>query len=261
MTEIGPVPEKIVERKVVVYKTLVDPSVAKITGEKSKDKLFVRLRFLRPKPEEVQYVSVDKYYEPYIAVNGKYTIDYYRKQAYTLKVDERVRQVILFNQTFKPETLKTPTKKAFNEIKFEGEERLFYEDKAYVILDKKGREVTPEQVPSAPSEDEPEKILAEFSEKMGRLQVSPDMEIGIIRSKIVKRPSDIKRVVRELFEVSERTIIYTPIYEVAFKNTRTGGVKTLKIDGVTTKMILQERKPGVKNRLRNLWRLRGVKKN
>jgi len=247
LTEIGPVPEKIVERKIVVYKTLVDPSVVKITGEKLKEKLFVKMGFFKPKPEEVQYLSLDKYYEPYIAVTGKYTIDYYRKQAYSLKVDDGVREVILFSQTLKPETLKMPTKKATNEIKFEGEERLFYENKAYLILDKEGREVTPEQVPTAPSEDKPEKISG-FSEKIRRLQVSPDLEIGIIRSKIVKRPSDIKRIVQELFEISERTIIYTPIYEAEFKNVGTGEVKTLIVNGVTSKIIPQRRKTSVRKR-------------
>ena len=120
---------------------------------------------------------------------------------------------------------------------------------------KKGSKVTPKQVPSAPSEDKPEKISG-FSEKIRRLQISPDMEIDIIRSKLVKRPSDVKRIVKELFEVSERTIIYTPIYEVKFKNARTGEVKTLKINGVTSKIISQESKPSVVKHLQNFWRLK-----
>lgn len=237
MAEIKPVPERIVERKVIVYRTLVDPTVVKITGEKMKNKLFVRLGFLKPKPEEVQYVSIDKYYEPYIVVSGKYSIDYYRKRVYTLEVDENVREVILLKQTFKPVPPEKPAKKAYKVIRLVGEERLFYEDKAYLILDKTGREVAPEQVPQAPSEEEPDKILAEFGEKIRKLEVPADMEVGVIRSKIVRRPLDIERVVEELFEVSERAIIYTPIYEVKFQNTKTGEVKTLKIDGITAKVV------------------------
>ncbi len=237
MTEIKPVPERIAERKVIVYRTLVDPTVVKITGEKMKDKLFVRFGFLKPKPEEVQYVSIDKYYEPYIVVNGKYSLDYYRKRVYTIEVDRDVREVILLKQTFKPVSPKKPANKAFKVIRLVGEERLFYEDAAYLILDKTGREVSPEQVPQAPSEEEPDKIVAEFGEKIGKLEVPADMEVGVIRSKIVRRPSDIERVVEELFEVSERAIIYTPVYEAKFQNTKTGEVKTLKIDGITAKVI------------------------
>jgi len=57
------------------------------------------------------------------------------------------------------------------------------------------------------------------------------------RSRIVKRPSDIERIVEEVFEISERAIIYTPIYEVSFQNTRTGEVRAMKVDGITTEVI------------------------
>jgi len=237
LTELQPVPEKIVARKTIVYKTLVDPTVAKITGEKMKHELFVRLGFLKPKPEEVQYVAVDKYYEPYIVVSGKYSINYYRRRIYTVEVDGDVREVVLLRQSFKPVPPEKPAKKAGQVIRLVGEEQLLYEDAAYLILDKKGREVTPKQVPEAPSEEEPEKILAEFGEKIGKLEIPADMEVGVIRSRIVRRPSEIERVVEELFEISERVIIYTPMYEVSFQNTKTGAVKMVKVDGITARAI------------------------
>jgi hypothetical protein len=231
------VPERIVDRKVVFYKTLVDPSVAKITGEKLKANLFVRMRLFRPKPEEVQFESIDKFYEPYIAVSGRYTIEYYRHQTFTLHVDDGVREVILFDRTLVPQPSTTSTPTSMNEIAIEGAERLRYEDEAYLILDKQGQEIPPIQVPSAPSEAAPAAISEEFREKIRRLELSPDMEVGVLRSKLVKRPPTIQRVVRELFEVSERTVIYTPIYDVTFKNTRTEDTKTIQISGVTSKLL------------------------
>ena len=108
MAEIKPVPERIAERKTIVYKTLVDPTVAKMTGEKMKDRLFVRFGFLTPRQKEVEYVSLDKYYEPYLVVSGKYSINYYRRRVYTVEVDADVQEVILLKQTFKP----IPPKKA-----------------------------------------------------------------------------------------------------------------------------------------------------
>ena len=92
-------------------------------------------------------------------------------------------------------------------------------------------------MPQAPSEEEPEKILLEFGKKIGKLDIPVNMEIGVIRSKIVKRPTEIERVVEELFEVSERVIIYTPIYEVCFQNMKNGAIKTVKINGITAKAI------------------------
>ncbi|MFB0522937.1 MAG: hypothetical protein ACETV1_04140 [Candidatus Bathyarchaeia archaeon] len=235
MTETAPANEKIVERKLIVYKTIVDPTVVKIAGEKLKNKLFVRFGFLRPKPEEIQFVSVGKYYEPYIVVNGKYIIDYYRKSAYTVNVDEKVQEVILFNQKIKPKPAKKPSAKGYKAIKLEGEERLLYKGNASLILDKTGREVPLKQLPSAPSEEHPKKMLVELGEDAKKLEIASDADVGILRSKIVKKPTDIERIVQELFEVTERAVIYTPIYKVLFQNVKTGEVKALEFDGVTSK--------------------------
>lgn len=237
LTETAPTSEKIVERNVIVYKTLVDPTVVKVAGEKLKNKLFVRFGFLKPKPEEIQFVSIDKHYEPYIVINGKYIIDYYRKSAYTVNVDEKVQEVILFNQKLRPEPSKEPSARGYKVIKLEGEEHLLYEDKASLILDRTGRDVPLKQLPSAPSEEHPRKMLAELGENAKKMEIVSDADVGILRSKILKRPTDIKRVVRELFEVTERAVIYTPIYEVLFQNIKTGEVKALEFDGVTSKRI------------------------
>ncbi|MGD8544515.1 MAG: hypothetical protein PVG48_05295, partial [Candidatus Bathyarchaeota archaeon] len=72
------------------------------------------------------------------------------------------------------------------------------------------------------------------------LEVAPDADVGIVRSKIVKRPDDIKRVIHELFEVTERAVIYTPIYKVLFQNIKTGEVKAIEFDGITSKRIRQK---------------------
>lgn len=233
LAEAVPIGEKIAERKVIVYKTLVDPVVVKVAGEKLKNKMFVKLKFLKPKPEEIQFVSIDKYYEPYILINGKYSIDYYRKCAYTISVDEKVQEVILFNQELKPE----PSAKGYKVITLQGEEHLLYEDKASLVLDKTGNEVPLKQLPSAPSEEHPKKMLAELGESAKKLEVAPDADVGILRSKIVKRPVDVKRIVRELFEVTERAVIYTPVYKVLFQSVKTGEVKAVEFDGVSSKRI------------------------
>jgi hypothetical protein len=240
LTETAAINEKIVERKTIVYKTLVDPTVIKVAGEKLKNKIFVRFGFFKPKPEEIQFVSIDKYYEPYILINGKYVIDYYRKCAYTINVDKKVQEVVLLNQKFKPKQTEDPSAKGYKAIKLEGEEHLLYEDKASLILDKTGHEVSLKQLPSAPSEEHPKEMLVKLGENAKNLEVSSDADVGIVRSKIVKRPEDIKRVIHELFEVTERAVIYTPIYKVLFQNIKTGEVKAIEFDGITSKRIRQK---------------------
>jgi hypothetical protein len=227
------VPEKIAERKIIVYKTLIDPTVIKLATEKIKDRLFAKFGFLKPSPDQIQQVSFEKDYEVFVIVDGRYYIDYYRRRIYPIRVDEKVQEVILFNQTYKPEPTSEPQTKV---VRIEGEERLVHEAKAYLVLSLDGKEVSPKRIPSAPSEEHSKKLVAEI-EGTKKLEILPNEEIDIIRNKIVKRPPEIKRVVKELFEVTDRAVIYTPVYKVTFKNLKTGEVKTVKLDGVTAKLL------------------------
>jgi hypothetical protein len=43
--------------------------------------------------------------------------------------------------------------------------------------------------------------------------------------------------VKELFEVTDRAVIYAPIYKVKFQNVKTGEMKTVKFDGVTARLL------------------------
>jgi hypothetical protein len=228
-----PIPEEVADRKLIVYKTLIDPTVIKLATEKVKDRLFVKFGFLKPNPDQIQQVSFEKDYEAFIIVDGRYHIDYYRKRIYTIRVDDKAQEVILFNQTFNPELSTDPSSKV---VRIEGEERLIHEAKAYIVLAADGREVSPKRIPSAPSEEHSKKLVAEI-ESTKRLEILPNEEIDIIRNKIVRRPPEIKRVVQELFEVTDRAVIYTPIYKVKFQNVKTGELKTVKFDGVTARLL------------------------
>jgi hypothetical protein len=228
-----PLPEKIAERKMIVYKTLIDPTVIKLASEKVKDRLFVRYGFLRPSPDQIQQVSFEKDYDAFVVVDGKYNIDYYRGRLYTVRVDEKAQEVILFSKTFKPEN---STEHYCKVIRIEGEERLIHQSKAYLVLSADGKEVSPKRIPSAPSEEQTKKLLAEI-ESTKKLDILPNEEVNIFRSRIVKRPQEIKRIVHELFEVTDRAVIYTPIYRVRFQNLKTSEMKTVKFDGITAKFL------------------------
>jgi uncharacterized protein YnzC (UPF0291/DUF896 family) len=232
-TDAVPSNEKIAERKTIVYETRIDPTVIKMAGEKLKDQLFIRYGFLKPKPNEIQFVAIDKYYEPYMVISGKYCIDYYRKCAYTVNVNKDVLEVILLDHKFVSEQEMDRSAPDHNAIKLQGEERLKIDAKASVILDKTGQDVTLEKLPSAPSEKNPKKTLAAF----GVEEIAPDTDVKMIRSRVVTRPNDIKRLVNELFEVDERAIIYTPRFKVTFCNIKTGEQRTVEFDGVTAEKL------------------------
>jgi len=236
-TGTTPSSEKIAERNTIVYETRIEPNVIETIGEKIKAQLFTRFGFIKPKPEEIQLVSIDKYYEPYIMVSGRYFIDYYRKCAYTVKVDNRVQDIILSNQKYKPNQPTDSSAKDNNVLKLQGEERLTTEVKASLVLDKFRQEVAPRELASATPERNPKEILA----ALGVKEIAQDADLDIIRSKIFKRPKDINRLVTELFEVNERTIIYTPRFRVLYTNVKTGEGKAVEFDGVTAQRIQRPR--------------------
>ena len=239
LTAIPEVPENITQRKVIVYKSRVDPATLKQKAEEMKNELFVK-RFSKPKPEDIHVVSVDKNYEPYVLVDAKYRIEYFTKKLYTFEVAEKAKVVKILGESFKPQMIAIPDTEPeqFRKvISLEGHEWSFYEDKTYFILDKTGHEILPDQVPIAPSEDNPRKILKEFGNKAEKVMISNREVIAMAKSKLIKRPPDVDTIENEMFKVTEYAIIYNPIYKITFRNLKNNEEKTVSIDGVSAEII------------------------
>ncbi|MEJ2271961.1 MAG: hypothetical protein P8X91_05685 [Candidatus Bathyarchaeota archaeon] len=204
-----------------------------------KNELFVK-RFSKPKPEDIHVVSVDKHYEPYILIDAKYRIEYYSNKIYTFEIAEKAKEVKVLGQSFKPQLISVPDSEPeqFRKVvSIEGQELSFYEDKAYFILDKKGNEISPDQVPIAPSEDNPKKILKEFGKNAEKLKITNKGILSLAKSKLINRPKEVENIENELFQVTEYAIIYNPVYKITFRNTKNKEEKTVSIDGVTAEII------------------------
>jgi hypothetical protein len=240
LTSLPQVQENIVaQTKVIVYKSRVDAATLKQKAEEMKNELFIK-RFSKPKPEDIHVVSVDKHYEPYVLVDAKYRIEYYIKKIYTLEVAEKTKEVKILGESFKPQMVDVPDSEPeqFRKVvSLEGQEWAFYEDKAYFVLDKSGNEISPDQVPIAPSEDSPKKILKQFGKNTEKVTISDQEVILMAKTKLVKRPADVDIIDNELFQITEHTIIYNPIYKITFKNMKTNEEKIVSIDGVTAEII------------------------
>jgi hypothetical protein len=231
---ISPISRKIARRKVVVFKTLADSTMIKAAAEKMKSRLFRKYMFMTPSADQIRQISFEKTYERYFVVEGKYTIDYYQGRTYHIPILHNSVEVVLLNHTFEPEPTKAKRQK--RTLSLEGEERLIHERTAYLVLDSKGREVSPRRIHSAPQEKHYKQILAEF-EATGKPKFGSKWEEEVLKSKIAKRPPNIKRVVEEKLEISSRTLFYVPVYNIWFQNTNTGEEKKVKFDGVTAHMI------------------------
>jgi hypothetical protein len=228
-----PFDEKIAQRKTIVFETLVDPAVIKISAENLKTELFLKYGFLKPAIHEVQLTSVEKYYEPFIVINGKYLIDYYRKRKWELNVENSVTEVVFPFQRIEAKTTPDSLGKLRKTITLEGEERVQTENKASLTLNQSGKDIPLKDLPSAPSEKNPEETLAKYGVK----QIPPNMDLSILRTRIFKRPTDVSWIANENFEVNERLVIYAPRFRASFKHTKTGKEQIAELDGLTGKLI------------------------
>jgi hypothetical protein len=224
--------DQIVPRKTVVYETLVDPTVIKVAGERIKRQLFTKFRFWGSKSAVIELFSMEKYYEPFIVISGRYFIDYYRLCGYTVYIDNEVNEVILLNQKFYPEKNQNSTSR----IRLEGEERLAFEEKAFVMLAENGQEANIETLPSAPSEKNPEETIAKYGIK----EIESQADVDFVRKRLVCRPENLSRIVNEVFEIGERVVIYAPRFKLTYLNGSTFQKKSVEFDGVTAKRIRDE---------------------
>jgi len=235
MAEIEILPQKIVDTRTVILKSKFDSCKVKVQGEKLKTDFFVRFGFLKPKPKDVLLIAFSKYYEPYIVIGGKYSIDYCKRHNYALKVEDRTQALFIDGKKLKPEPLFA--RGDARVIKLAGEEHFHYENETYVILDRMLQEVSAENLFLSPSESELE------NQRSGALdlrkpEISLEEEIAILRFKIAKRPEDVAEIIRENFEINERTIIYSPVYELTYKNLKNGRKVTAIINGVTGGVVI-----------------------
>jgi hypothetical protein len=235
MAEIEILPQKIVDTRTIILKSRLDSNRARLYGDKLKTSFFVRFGFLKPKREDILLVAFSKYYEPYILIGGKYSIDYCKKHNYALKVEEKTREIFIDGKKLKPEPLSLEDNAKV--IKLVGEEHSHYENETYLILDRMLQEVSPDNLLFAPFESELEnRPDGDFD--LRKPQISLEEEITFLRSRIAKRPSDVAEIIREIFEINERIMIYSPVYELTYKNIENGKNVTALINGVTGGVIL-----------------------
>ena len=229
------IPEEIAERKIIVYKSRIDIKAVRATAEKMKTKLFRKLVFLKPQSEEVQVVSINKYFEPYVVVDGEYSIDYSKNWIYNIQVDETMQELTFFGEKVRPQSLKGHLEMPCKILQLNGEGRFKLEAKAHIIFDRQWREVGLEQLPFVPFEEQPEKILSKIDQEFGNAEVATEKEVEILKSRIVQRPTEILCIHKELFKVSERAVIYKPMYKVTVRNVKTKKEIALVIDAITGK--------------------------
>jgi len=228
-------PQKAVDRKTIILKSRLDPDAARRLGEAKKTDLFSKFVFLKSSPFDISLVSLNKYYEPLILIGGKYSVDYCRKRFFELKADDPVGKIYVGGEEFKFDS--SNSRKAPRTLRIAGEEHLHQDRESYFVLDRFLREFSPEKVHLAPflnDAENPESAVADFK----KVTISLEQEIAFLRSRLVKRPPDAGEIIKEVFEINDRMIVYNPIYELVFQNIKNAKMVTVLIDGVTAQLTV-----------------------
>ncbi|MHA2231863.1 MAG: hypothetical protein ACXAB4_05175 [Candidatus Hodarchaeales archaeon] len=196
----------------------------------------MKLGFLKPKAYDIELVGSEKYYEPYIVVGGKYSLDYCRKHDFKLEVKKKAREVYIAGKKF--EVLASRSGKNFKQvIQFEGQEYAHFESESFFVFDRLRREISPKSFSFAPYETRLEGE-PDVSLNLRKVRVSIDEVIELVRSRIAKRPPDLAEIIREVFEITENSIVYRPFFEFTYHNIKTNNYATLRVDGVSGEKVL-----------------------
>jgi carbonic anhydrase/acetyltransferase-like protein (isoleucine patch superfamily) len=231
MYDVEVLPQKVVEPKIVVLKTRLDSNMVRLQVEGLKQNFFTKLGFLKPKAKEIILISSEKYYEPYIVIGGKYSLDYCRKHTFNLEVKNQTHEVFIAGQKFEVLTSKSG-KKLKQVIKLEGEDYAHYEKESFFVLDRLRREISPESFSFAPY-DMQLKGASDLDLNLRKVRISVNEIIELVRSRIAKRPPDLAEIIKEFFEITENTIVYRPFFEFTFHNKKANKFATLRVDGVS----------------------------
>ena len=237
MTENAVLPQKVADTKTVVLKDRFDSRMARLKGEQLKRDFFKSYGLLKPKPEDIQLLGFEKYYEPYLVIGGLYSVDYCRQHICSVNVGENTEEIYVGAKKFKSESSEAGNHSS-RVVKLMGEEVTHHEKNTYFVLDRFRREISPLTFTFAPYEDKPYQENTQNATNYRKFETSIEADIDFLKSKIAKRPPDVAAVMREIFEITERMIVYKPVYELTFQDLRTSKEATLQIDGVNGKMVL-----------------------
>ena len=242
MSKLISVQEKVVERKVIFFRSAFEIKTIRKSAEKAKSQMFSKYFFLKSNPEESKINTIDKYFEPYIVVDGVYSIDFSKEWRHSIKVNEEMQILKISNKNFEPNFLDNRVDLPYKILELEGMGRFYHEERKRMVFDEKWNEVRLDLLPYLPFEEDAQEILSESVNQHLTEELNVEKEVEILKSKIIKRPTDFSIIHRERFNVSERALVFKPMYRVTATHTKTQKKVTFVIDGVNGKVSSENTK-------------------
>ncbi|MEJ2280565.1 MAG: hypothetical protein P8X97_01385 [Candidatus Bathyarchaeota archaeon] len=140
------------------------------------------------------------------------------------------------NKNFEPEFLDDRVDLPYKILNLQGVGRFFHEERKRMVFDEKWNDVRLDLLPYLPFEEEKQEILNEAVTKQLTNDLIAEKEVEILKSKIFKRPTDVSIIHKELFSVTERALVFKPMYKVTATHIKKQKKVTFQIDGVNGKI-------------------------
>jgi hypothetical protein len=234
------VPETTLQRKIIVFKPSVGMKAVRNIASKAKDQYFKKYLLIKAKPEETKIDTIDRYYEKYVVIDGAYNIKYSKKWTHSINIHEEMNRLKIGNKNFEPNVTENHLESSSNTLMLKGTGHFHKESQMRMIFDSEWNEVGIEQLPYLSFEEDPQEILE--PDQLTKEDSKADKEVEILKSKIFKRPNDILKIHNEDFKITERAVIFKPMYKVSVSHIETKNKATFLIDGSNGKITSKQKR-------------------
>lgn len=201
--------EKISRQKVYFIAKTVDQHQARTLIEQKKKKPFGRTA---KNPEDIQIESLEENFNMFLRVKGKYWIRYLRHKHLEVPVRDDVEGVRVFNEIIDLGEVIEGPKKLKRNITIDIVEKVFVENHGDLAFNIQGNSIKSDAISNMALEDAPSTFVDENQNRIQIAKITPELAIEKLRIQIARRPTDVQRILEEVFEIPLVQIILSPFF-------------------------------------------------
>ena len=207
----APFEEKISDLEVYFRTKKIGKPEAKVLLESKIKKVFKKASGV-----DVKHLDVTEYYEPYIYILGKYRIVYLKREPIDLSISHEVVGAKVCPDCDRVYEIGEPREgeeKKKRKLPIEVVLKLIHQSgDADLAFDASGKEMDPKKIIEWKKEKAPSDFLEQNKDRIRRFSVTSQEAIDRLRKKIAIRPADTRRILEEIFEITDNEIVLHPVF-------------------------------------------------
>ncbi|HUX99275.1 MAG TPA: hypothetical protein VMV49_06940 [Candidatus Deferrimicrobium sp.] len=201
--------EKIGKQKIYFIAKRVDQHQARTLIEQKKKNPYGRQA---KNPEEIKIENVEENFNMFLRVKGKYWIRYLRHKHLEVPVQPDVEGVRVFNEIIDLGEVIEGPKKLKRNVTIDIVEKIYVENHGDLAFNIEGNSINPETISNMALEDAPSTFVDENQNRIQIAKITPELAIEKLRIQIARRPTDVQRIIDEVFDVPLIQIILSPFF-------------------------------------------------